>query len=153
MRRLKERLSEFGFDTVVQTEQGYVIRIGPVRWIFLSADDTSSVVGHTADILLEIDESQDVSKDKYSKEFRPMASASNATTVDYGTTWMTALFGKRSSRLILNLKSGTASSGISAIHGRKWRSTIQRMANLWRVSASGLEKTIRFFEPSISWSF
>jgi len=45
------------------------------------------VVGHTADILLEIDESQDVSKDKYTKEFRPMASSTNATTVHYGTTW------------------------------------------------------------------
>lgn len=49
--------------------------------------ETSSVVGHTADILLEVDEAQDVSKDKYSKEFRPMASAHNTTTVHYGTTW------------------------------------------------------------------
>jgi hypothetical protein len=45
------------------------------------------VVGHTADILLEIDESQDVSKEKYTKEFRPMGSAANVTTVLYGTAW------------------------------------------------------------------
>jgi hypothetical protein len=31
--------------------------------------------------------SQDVSKEKYTKEFRPMGSSSNVTTVHYGTTW------------------------------------------------------------------
>jgi hypothetical protein len=61
--------------------------LGNARVVFLSAEESSSVVGHTADILLEIDESQDVSKEKYTKEFRPMGSAFNATTVHYGTTW------------------------------------------------------------------
>jgi hypothetical protein len=55
--------------------------------VFLSADESSNVVGHTADILLEVDESQDINQDKYSKEFRPMASSTNATTVHYGATW------------------------------------------------------------------
>ncbi|MBM4447558.1 MAG: hypothetical protein FJ023_09510 [Chloroflexi bacterium] len=87
MSRLKERLDDFGFGGIWFTEAGYMIRLGNARQIFLSADESSSVVGHTADILLEIDESQDVAKDKYTKEFRPMASASNATTVHYGTTW------------------------------------------------------------------
>jgi len=85
--RLKERLNDFGFDGIWFTEAGYMVRLGNARQIFLSADKASSVVGHTADILLEIDESQDVTKDKYTKEFRPMVSASNATTVHYGTTW------------------------------------------------------------------
>ncbi|OGN94848.1 MAG: hypothetical protein A2Z75_03375 [Chloroflexi bacterium RBG_13_50_10] len=87
MSRLKERLDDFGFNGNWFTEAGYIVRLGSARQIFLSADGSSSVVGHTADILLEIDESQDVAKDKYTKEFRPMASASNATTVHYGTTW------------------------------------------------------------------
>jgi hypothetical protein len=87
MNRLKERLNDFGFAGLWTTEAGYMIRLGDARQIFLSADESSSVVGHTADILLEIDESQDVAKDKYTKEFRPMASSSNATTVHYGTTW------------------------------------------------------------------
>jgi len=87
MSRLKERLDDFGFGDIWLTEAGYMIRLGNARQVFLSADGSSSVVGHTADILLEIDESQDVAKDKYTKEFRPMASASNATTVHYGTTW------------------------------------------------------------------
>jgi len=85
--RLKERLNDFGFGGIWCTEAGYMVRLGNARQIFLSADESASVVGHTADILLEIDESQDVEKDKYTKEFRPMVSASNATTVHYGTTW------------------------------------------------------------------
>jgi hypothetical protein len=87
MQRLKERLDEFGFDGIYHTQMGYIIRLGQAQAIFLSAEESSSVVGHTADILLEIDESQDVSKEKYSKEFRPMGSSTNVTTIHYGTTW------------------------------------------------------------------
>lgn len=87
MTRLKERLDDFGFNGIWATELGYCVRLGSARQIFLSAEESSSVVGHTADILMEIDESQDVSRDKYTKEFRPMASAHNTTTVHYGTAW------------------------------------------------------------------
>jgi hypothetical protein len=87
MQRLKERLDEFGFDGIYHTEMGYIISLGAARQVFLSAEESASVVGHTADILLEIDESQDVSKEKYTKEFRPMGSSTNVTTVHYGTTW------------------------------------------------------------------
>lgn len=87
MSRLKERLNDFGFEGIWSTEAGYMVRLGNARQIFLSAEESASVVGHTADILLEIDESQDVAKGKYTKEFRPMASASNVTTIHYGTTW------------------------------------------------------------------
>jgi len=87
MNRLKERLNDFGFAGLWHTEAGYMVQLGNARQVFLSADKTASVVGHTADMLLEIDESQDVARDKYTKEFRPMASASNATTIHYGTTW------------------------------------------------------------------
>lgn len=87
MMRLKERLSDFGFDGIWTSELGYIIKLGLAHQIFLSAEETASVVGHTADILLEIDESQDVAKEKYTKDFRPMASAFNVTTIHYGTTW------------------------------------------------------------------
>jgi len=87
MQRLKERLDEFGFEGIYHTEMGYIITLGGARQIFLSAEESASVVGHTADVLLEIDESQDVSKEKYSKEFRPMGSSTNVTTIHYGTTW------------------------------------------------------------------
>jgi len=85
--RLKQRLDDFGFDGIYRLQMGYIVQLGNAEAIFMSAEGSSSVVGHTADILLEIDESQDVSKEKYTKEFRPMGSATNVTTILYGTTW------------------------------------------------------------------
>ena len=87
MQRLKDRLDDFGLDGIYRTEMGYAIVLGAARAVFLSAEESASVVGHTADLLLEIDESQDISKEKYTKEFRPMGSSTNVTTVHYGTTW------------------------------------------------------------------
>jgi hypothetical protein len=87
MERLKQRLADFGFDGIYRRQMGYIVQLGNARAIFLSAEESSSVVGHTADILLEVDEAQDVSKEKYSKELRPMGSSTNVTTILYGTTW------------------------------------------------------------------
>ena len=87
MVRLKDRLNDAGFGGIWVTELGYVIRLGNARAMFLSADESANVVGNTAHLLLEIDESQDVSKEKYTKEFKPMGATTNVTTVHYGTTW------------------------------------------------------------------
>jgi len=87
MTRLKDRLSDVGFNGYWASEMGYIIKLGNARTVFLSADESANVVGHTAQILLEIDESQDVSKEKYTKEFKPMGATTNVTTVHYGTTW------------------------------------------------------------------
>lgn len=51
---------------------------GP-RVMFFSAAPESNVVGATADLLLEIDEAQDVAPEKFDRDFRPMASTTNAT--------------------------------------------------------------------------
>jgi len=87
MVRLKDRLNDAGFGGIWAAELGYIIRLGNARAIFLSADESANVVGNTTHILLEIDESQDVSKEKYTKEFKPMGATTNVTTVHYGTTW------------------------------------------------------------------
>jgi hypothetical protein len=87
MTRLKDRLNEAGFAGIWASELGYIIRLGSAKAIFLSADESANVVGNTAHVLLEIDESQDVSKEKYTKEFKPMGATTNVTTVHYGTTW------------------------------------------------------------------
>jgi hypothetical protein len=87
MIRLRDRLNDAGFSGIWTAELGYIIRLGNARAIFLSADESANVVGNTAHILLEIDEAQDVSKEKYSKEFKPMGATTNVTTVHYGTTW------------------------------------------------------------------
>lgn len=87
MMRLKDRLNNAGFGGIWTAEQGYIIRLGSARSVFLSADETANVVGNTAHILLEIDEAQDVGKEKYTKDFKPMGATTNVTTVHYGTTW------------------------------------------------------------------
>jgi len=87
MMRLRDRLNDAGFNGIWVSELGYIIKLGNARAVFLSADESANVVGNTAHILLEIDESQDVSKEKYTKEFKPMGATTNVTTVHYGTTW------------------------------------------------------------------
>ena len=67
--------------------EGRAVYIGHARVVFLSAEPAANVVGHTAGLLLEIDEAQDVDRDKFDREFRPMASSTGATTVYYGTPW------------------------------------------------------------------
>jgi hypothetical protein len=108
MERLKQRLDDFGFDGIYHPQMGYIVQLGNAKVIFLSAEGSSSVVGHTADILLEIDESQDVDREKYTREFRPMGSAANVTTVLYGTTWddSTLLEEARQANLELERKDG-----------------------------------------------
>jgi hypothetical protein len=70
LNRLKDRLDEFGYDGIWQAEYGYILRLGAARQVFLSADESSNVVGHTADLLLEVDESQDVSRGSAQTEKR-----------------------------------------------------------------------------------
>ena len=69
MDRLWERAQDAGLGRRVVRENGNCIRLGRARQLFLSADTASNVVGHTADLLLEIDEAQDVDIDKFDKEF------------------------------------------------------------------------------------
>ena len=109
MARLKDRLNDAGFNGIWTSELGYIIKLGNARAIFLSADESANVVGNTAHILLEVDESQDVSKDKYSKEFKPMGATTNVTTVHYGTTWddATLLEEVKQTNLELERKDGT----------------------------------------------
>src|SRR4030065_2495529 len=83
MMRLKDRLNDAGFAGTWVNEMGYIIRLGNARAIFLSADESANAVGTTAHILLEIDESQDGSKDKYTKDFKTMGATTNETTVHY----------------------------------------------------------------------
>lgn len=83
----------------VWSSNGYIIGLAPKadsalvrlhagpRVMFYSAGAESNVVGATANLLLEIDEAQDVSPEKFDRDFRPMGATSNATTILYGTAW------------------------------------------------------------------
>ena len=87
LRRLQDRLDDGGFGGRWRLEGGNIVRLERAQQTFLSAEPTSNVVGATADVLLELDEAQDVERDKFLKEFRPMGATGNATTVLYGTPW------------------------------------------------------------------
>jgi hypothetical protein len=87
MRRLWTRLQEAGLGPWCQREGPGAVRLGRARQVYLSAEPGSNVVGHTARILLEVDESQEVDREKFDRDFRPMAAVANATTVHYGTAW------------------------------------------------------------------
>jgi hypothetical protein len=87
MRRLWTRLVEAGLARLAAREAGHIIRLGRARQVYRSAEPSANVVGHTAQLLLEVDEAQDVAEEKFDREFRPMAATSNATTVFYGTAW------------------------------------------------------------------
>lgn len=87
LRRLWSRIAEAGLEPLAAREDGHSIRLGRARQLFLSAEAAANVVGHTASLLLEVDEAQDVEREKFDREFRPMAAAANATTVYYGTPW------------------------------------------------------------------
>lgn len=86
LERLKECLNTHGFRSLHRAAPGNRLRVYDSQALFLSAEDSASVVGHTAH-LLEVDEAQDVSREKFYKDFRPMGAATNATCVLYGTTW------------------------------------------------------------------
>jgi hypothetical protein len=86
MHRLWSRIVRGGWRHVAQ-RSGNAIALGRARIVFLSAEPAANVVGHTASLLLEADEAQDIDPEKFDRDFRPMASDGNATTVLYGTAW------------------------------------------------------------------
>lgn len=85
--RLRDCLDNEWNRPFLRGAEGYITRLGRCRCFFFSAHPSSNVVGATASVLLECDEAQDVDSDKWNKEFAPMAAATNATTVFYGTVW------------------------------------------------------------------
>ncbi len=87
IRRLKHVLDRTGLSHFCLFENGRSLRFDNARQLFLSAHPTSNVVGATANRLLEVDESQDVSPDKFNRDFMPMGATANVTTVHYGTAW------------------------------------------------------------------
>lgn len=67
----------------------YMRMIGMAITSLLSGDASANVVGATASLLLVINEAQDITPQKYDKEFVPMVASTNATRVIVGTEWTT----------------------------------------------------------------
>jgi len=87
--RLEQTLARLpaGLNPAWSSRFGHIVQCGHARVLFLSAQEHSHVVGATGDLLLELDEAQDISEEKYLKDFRPMGATANVTTVLYGTAW------------------------------------------------------------------
>jgi hypothetical protein len=84
LERLEARARGAGLAGAVE-RRGNALRCGHARALFLSAEPGANVVGHTADVLLEVDEAQAVDAEKFDRDFRPMAASTNAPVVFYGT--------------------------------------------------------------------
>lgn len=88
MLRLENRLrSSPWLEGLWRKKMGYIYGMGNASIAFLSGEPGASVVGGTASLLLELDEAQDIGKQKYDKDFAPMRASTNATAVFYGTAW------------------------------------------------------------------
>jgi hypothetical protein len=85
MHRLWARLLDRRLTLARRTDNE--ISLGRTRMLFLSAEPDANVVGHTASLILEVDEAQDIEPEKFDRDFRPMASSTSATCVMYGTAW------------------------------------------------------------------
>jgi hypothetical protein len=66
---------------------GDTIHVGQASAVFLSASREAHVAGHTASLALIADEAQDIDADWFDRQFRPMAAATGASTVMFGTAW------------------------------------------------------------------
>ena len=110
--RLADRLANVWNAGRWRRREGYMIELGQARCLFFSAEPTASVVGATADLLLECDEAQNVTELKWSKDFTPMAASTNATRVLWGTAWTSNTL---LARTISTLKKQQAKDGIRRI--------------------------------------
>lgn len=80
-------------------ESGNTFRLGQARIHFLSAAPGSSIVGATASLLLEVDEAQAVSIEKFDTELAPMTASTGAVRVFWGTAWTASTLLGRELRL------------------------------------------------------
>jgi len=87
MLRLEEHLNNNWTRTAWRRREGYIFELHNARCLFFSAEPSANVVGGTASILLECDEAQDVSPQKWGKDFDPMGASTNVTTTFFGTAW------------------------------------------------------------------
>ncbi len=87
MRRLQSVLHANPITRGRWRKNGAGLQLGNASVRFLSAAPESNIVGATASLLLSIDEAQDVDIEKYDREIAPMAAATNAVRVFWGTAW------------------------------------------------------------------
>lgn len=90
-----------GSRGVWRSSQGRIYSLKNTRLLFYSGETSAKVVGATADLLLSVDEAQDVSPDKFDKDFDPMTASTNATRIFFGTAWTASTLLERERRVAL----------------------------------------------------
>lgn len=118
MRRLERILSGhpyFKFEPWFK-ESGYIYRVGQTRISFFSGEPSANIVGATASLLLEVDEAQSVSVEKFDTQIAPMGAATNTPCVFWGTAWTpdTLL-----ARVLRTAQQAEAQDGIRRVFRRK----------------------------------
>ena len=105
MARLENVLStNFLIANEWRKKEGYIYSIGKAHITFLSGHPDANIVGATASLLLEVDEAQDITPQKFDKEILPMAASTNATRVFWGTAWTSNTLLARELRAALQLE-------------------------------------------------
>lgn len=66
---------------------GHSLRVGRASVVFLSALPEAHVAGHTASLALIADEAQEIDRDWFDRQFRPMTASTAAGIVLLGTPW------------------------------------------------------------------
>lgn len=84
--RLIERLRGAGLRRSFVARDD-TIGVGRAAITFLSAQADANVAGHTASLLLEVDEAHFVDSEKFERDFRPMTMSTGASVIFYGTAW------------------------------------------------------------------
>lgn len=87
LKRLAKHLASAGFRRPHLASGSDHVRLGMAEWWFGSGEPDANVVGATADLALEFDEAQDFDQEKHDRDYRPMAAATAAATIYYGTAW------------------------------------------------------------------
>lgn len=118
-------------------EHGFMLRQGNATATFMSASERAETVGQTASILLEADEAQDIDEAIWSKNFRPMAASTNATTVMWGTSWTSQTL---LARTIATLRQLEKRDQIQRVFTARWDEVAQVLPTYGRYVQSEIDR-------------
>ena len=80
--------TQFALDDLAPARgKGHIVELGQASATFLSASPAAHVAGHTADLALIADEAQEIERDWFERQFRPMTASTGAPVILFGTPW------------------------------------------------------------------
>ena len=144
MRRL-ERVLEKNLLTrgSWEKESGYLYRVGRAQMAFFSGAPEANIVGATASLLLEVDEAQDISIEKYDRAIAPMAACTNATRVLWGTAWTGDTLLARELKAARAAESRDGLRRVFTLSAEQVAAEVPEYGGMWRSRWRALAGTIR----------